>query len=195
MVAEVRSVRRNVTSRLAGAALTLGLAVFGAGAASPSSAADPDWQKWAKLVNTHPCQWLDAAAVSAIVGVPVTAARSESRSEAVCRWSDADGVQRLSAAVLSRATAEEVNAERQALLQQIAQYGTGRFEEVHAGLQVRAILRKDRMRVSVFSLRPTEAVYVALTAFPGSRRAPLPAAQQRKALDDLLQALLTRYFP
>lgn len=187
--------RRHVTSSRAGAALALALAVFGAGAVSPSSAAEPDWQKWANLVNTHPCQWLDAAAVSTIVGVPVTAARSESRGEAVCRWSDAGGVQRLSAAVLSRASAAEVDAERQAQQQQIAQYGSGRFEEVHAGPQVRAILRKDRMRVSVFSLRPEEAVYVALTAFPGSRQAPLPAAQQRKALDDLLQALLTRYFP
>jgi hypothetical protein len=174
-------------------ALAVGLGLSGAGAAAP--AVDAAWQKWSDLVNTHPCEWLDAAAVSTIVGTPVTAARSESRSEAVCRWSDAGGVLRLSAAVLSRSTADEVNVERQAQEQQIAQYGTGRFEAVHAGQEVHAILRKDRMRVSVFFHRRDEAAYVALTAYPGSRRAPLSVAQQRKSLDDLLKALLTRYFP
>lgn len=171
-------------------ALVVGIALPGAVAA-----ADVAWQKWSDLVNTHPCQWLDAAAVSAIVGTTVTATPSESRSEAVCRWSDADGVMRLSAAVLSRSTADEVNVERQAQEQQIAQYGTSRFEAVHVGQDVSAILRKDRMRVSLFFHRRDETAYVALTAFPGSRRAPLPVAQQRKSVDDLLKALLTRYFP
>jgi hypothetical protein len=174
-------------------ALALGVALACAGAAAP--VADAAWQKWSDLVNTHPCQWLDVAAVSAIVGTQVTAARSESRSEAVCRWSDAGGVLRLSAAVLSRSTADEVNLERQAQQQQIAQYGTSRFETVHVGQEVSAILRKDRMRVSLFFHRRDEAAFVALTAFPGSRRAPLPIAQQRKSLDDLLKALLTRFFP
>ena len=166
---------------LAAAALLVG---------SLAVAAGFDWDKWAAVANEAPCSWLDEAAAEKILGTAAVATPNVSRAASTCTWKAADGTLLLSASVSNFDKAANMVAERE---EQLRNIGSGRFERIRTSGLTTAVLRKDRLYVTMFPNSDSEAAVLRLQGHPVLRETKEVRGQRERRLRAFAAAVIEKY--
>jgi hypothetical protein len=121
--------------------------------------------RWETLVSQPPCDWLPQATVAAIVGVEAKPHARTTAADVSCIWRTARGNPLLTASVVKWSSPAAMVLERDALLQQIAQYGGDRFTQLPApGGLATVVMRKDRGRITIFPTGSTADRGISINA-------------------------------
>lgn len=153
-----------------------------------------DWNKWAEAANESPCKWLSADQMAELLGGTYPASETNTRTASSCQWKTAEGNPILSMSINSAENAGLVKDERESQLAQIRDYGTGRFEPLNAPNQVvTAIIRKDRLIVSLFPNSDTEAATLVLQGHPILKEGPELKKARKERLLNVTQAVIERF--
>lgn len=160
-----------------------------------SHAADGfNWDKWANALNEDPCQWLPAEQLTELLGGQTSKQSANTAAESRCQWTSADNKPLLSIAIKSLKSAAEVNHEKQSQLQQIKDYGAGRFSIIGDMTGVTtAVLRKDRLWLSIFANSEKESAYIVLSGHPVMGETPEQKKVRRERLIAVANAIATRF--
>jgi hypothetical protein len=136
------------------AALVTGLVLAAMVAAAPPILAQSRAgavARWDALTRQSPCDWLPAEVITAILGPDLKAQLRTTQADTGCSWRTARGNPVLTATVAKWNSAANMVAERDLLLQQIAQYGGAAFTRLPApGGVATIVMRRDRGRVTAF---------------------------------------------
>jgi hypothetical protein len=149
-----------------------------------------DWNKWSAIANEHPCTWLDAAAIEKIVGQGAVASRSDSASASRCTWKAPDGALLLSASVSTVDSAANMVGEREGQLRDIA---TGRFERLATSGVTTAVLRKDRLYVTVFPNSDAETAVLRIQGHPVLREDQQEREKRNQRLRAFTAAVIEKH--
>ncbi|MBK8971299.1 MAG: hypothetical protein IPM37_08035 [Hahellaceae bacterium] len=153
-----------------------------------------DWNKWAEAANESPCKWLPAEQMASLLGGTYPVTETNSRTGSSCQWKTAEGNPVLSMSINSSENAGLVKGEREAQLTQIQDYGTGRFEPIEAPAGVvTAIIRKDRLIVSLFPNSDAETATLVLQGHPILREGPDLKKVRKERLLSVTQAVIERF--
>jgi hypothetical protein len=126
-----------------------------------------NWHHWAQALNDSPCNWFNTEQWQQLLGADYQAQASTSKDATRCQFSNSAQPPLLTISIRSLANAAAVNAERDGMLQQINQYGSGRFEQLPTSQQaVTAILRKDKLQLFIFANNNNETAYILLSGHP-----------------------------
>lgn len=167
--------------------LTLALGAF------PAAAAGFDWDTWAKVVNENPCQWLDAATVTELLGTSSPGKATTQRNETRCQWTDAAGRPVFTAAVLTWDSAANLTGERKAQVKE-AESGGKRFRFVGGkdGV-VTAVLRTDKVKLMLFPNSDQETAVIVLSGHPVLREGLDVLKQKNQRAERFAQALSAKF--
>lgn len=126
-----------------------------------------NWDNWAKALNDSPCNWFSAEQWQQLLGTDYQMQASTSKDATRCQFSNSAQTPLLSISIRSLQSNTAVNAERDGMLQQINQYGSGRFEQLPTTRQaVTAILRKDKQQLFIFANNNNETAFILLSGHP-----------------------------
>ncbi|MCU0760606.1 MAG: hypothetical protein MUF07_15605 [Steroidobacteraceae bacterium] len=107
--------------------------------------------RWDALTRQSPCDWLPPAVVASILGPDVKGQLRTTQADTGCSWRTARGNPMLTATLAKWNSAANMVAERDTLLQQIAQYGGAAFTRLPApGGAATIVMRRDRGRITAF---------------------------------------------
>ena len=159
-------------------------------AAAPSK--NFDWDKWAALANEDPCKWLDPETLDRIIGAEAVSTYTFSKTAISCAWRSADGEKLLfTASIYIWDSARNVAHEREGQLKDIS---TGFFEQLPTpGGVVTAVMRKDRLGVSIFANSDSETVMLFLNGHPMLREDAAEREQRNTRLRAFSSALIEQY--
>lgn len=153
-----------------------------------------NWDNWAKAVNTNPCQWFTQAELVELLGAGTQSKATESASSSSCLFTAADGTLLLTAAVRSMPSSSDVQHEFTAQKTQIEQYGAKRFEYVTTpNNAVTAIMRNDKLWLSIFANISDETAMLHLSGHPVMRQGPEQKAERKKRLLNFADAVFTKF--
>lgn len=153
-----------------------------------------DWNTWANAVNESPCQWLPKDKMTTLLGGDYATKADNSRSSTSCQWKTADGVPVITLSIHSLDNAKQVNDEREAQLAQIRDHANGRFQPIESPRGVTtAILRKDRLIVSLFANSDKEAAMIRLQGHPILKETPEQKKARRERLVNVTRALIEHF--
>ncbi|MEO3878088.1 hypothetical protein [Rheinheimera fenheensis] len=174
-------------------ALCLGLHTTLAQAEEPVSSGFI-WDKWAQALNDSPCDWFDKPTWQQLLTTEYNASKTTSREATSCKFVSSDQTLLMTASIRSLADATAVNAERDGMLSQISQYGSGRFEQIPSGNNaVTAILRKDKLQLFVFANDNNEAAFILLSGHPVRNETPEQKALRKARLIKVAQAVFAQF--
>lgn len=152
------------------------------------------WDKWANALNEDPCKWLPAEQIAELLEGQHSMHATNTASESRCQWTSADGKPLLSIAIKSLKSAADVNNEKNSQLQQIKDYGTSRFDMVGKTTGVTtAVLRKDRLWLSIFANSEKESAYIVLSGHPIMGETPEQKKLRRERLVKVAKAIDSRF--
>jgi len=153
-----------------------------------------NWDNWAKAVNTNPCRWFTETELVELLGSGVQSKATESASSSSCQFTAADGTLLLTAAVRSMPSANGVQHEFTAQKTQIEQYGAKRFEYLAtANNAVTAIMRNDRLWLSIFANSAGETVMLHFSGHPVMRQSPEQKAERKARLLKFTEAVFAKF--
>ena len=149
-----------------------------------------NWDNWAKALNESPCNWFNTEQWQQLLQTDYQAQASTSRDATSCKFSDSAQTPLLTISIRTMANATAVNAERDGMLQQISQYGSGRFEQLATTQQaVTAIVRKDRQQLFIFANSNNETAFILLSGHPvrtdTAEQKAVRKARLRQAAEDI----------
>lgn len=163
----------------------------------PILAAQPagfNWDNWARALNESPCNWFSDGQWQQMLGTDRHATASTSNSTTSCKFSNSAKTPLLTISIRSQANATAVNAERDAMLQQISQYGSARFEQLPTSQQaVSAILRKDKLQLFIFANNNNETAFILLSGHPVRTESPQQKAQRKTRLLHVAEAIFSQF--
>jgi len=141
-------------------------------------------EAWSSLVGRSPCVWMGRSSMVPIVGAQVTAQPRTTQAETACAWRTGNGNPVLTVAVVAWASATALVLERDAMLQQIAQYGGDRFERLPSpGGVATLVIRNDRGRITVFPTGSGQTQAITINPhFVLKETAEQKAARRERAL-------------
>ena len=165
---------------------------------APLQAEEPvsgfNWDNWAQALNDSPCNWFNTDQWQQLLLSEFQANKSTSREATSCKLVASDQTLLLTASIRSLPDAAAVNAERDGMLSQIRQYGSGRFEQIPTANQaVTAILRKDRLQLFVFANDNTEAAFILLSGHPIRNETTEQKAQRKRRLINVAEAIFSQF--
>lgn len=153
-----------------------------------------DWNKWANAANESPCNWLPKDKMSTLLGGEYAAKADNSRTSTSCQWRTAEGVPVITMSINNLDNAKQVNDERESQLAQIRDHANGRFESIASPRGVTtAILRKDRLIVSLFANSDKEAAMIRLQGHPILKETPDQKKARRERLVNVTRALIEHF--
>lgn len=153
-----------------------------------------NWDKWAQALNDSPCNWFDNAKWQQLLVNEFQASKSTSREATSCKLVANDQTLLLTASIRSLPDAKAVNAERDGMLSQIRQYGSGRFEQIPTTNQaVVAILRKDRLQLFVFANDNNETAFILLSGHPVRNETAEQKIQRKRRLINVAEAVFSQF--
>ncbi|MBU1311632.1 MAG: hypothetical protein KKE30_19085 [Gammaproteobacteria bacterium] len=153
-----------------------------------------NWDNWAKAVNTNPCRWFVDSELAELLGSGVQSKATESASSSSCQFTAADGTLLLTAAVRSMPSSNELQHEFTAQKNQIEQYGAKRFEYVTtANNAVTAIMRNDKLWLSIFANSSSETVMLHFNGHPVMRQSPEQKTERKTRLLKFADAVFAKF--
>ena len=153
-----------------------------------------NWNNWANAVNTNPCRWFTETELVELLGSGVQSKATESASSSSCQFTAADGTLLLTAAVRSMPSSSDVQHEFTAQKTQIEQYGAKRFAYVAtANNAVTAIMRNDRLWLSIFANSADETVMLHFSGHPVMRQSPEQKAERKARLLKFTEAVFAKF--
>lgn len=153
-----------------------------------------NWHNWAQALNESPCNWFNAEQWQQLLGSDYQTQAHTSNSATSCKFNNSAQTPLLTISIRSLTNPTAVNAERDAMLQQISQYGSGRFEQLPTTQQaVRAILRKDKLQLFIFANNDNETAYILLSGHPVRTENAELKAQRKTRLLQLADAVFNRF--
>lgn len=153
-----------------------------------------NWDNWAQALNESPCNWFNDQQWQQLIGADHHAKASTSAAATSCKFSNSAQTPLLTISIRSLPNAAAVNAERDAMLQQINQYGSGRFEQLPTNQQaVTAVLRKDKQQLFIFANNNNESAFILLNGHPVRTDSPEQKAQRKARLLQLAEAIFNRF--
>ncbi len=166
--------------------------------AKPAWAEEPvtgfNWDNWAQALNASPCNWFDDAKWRQLLASEFQASKSNSREATSCKLVTHDQALLLTASIRSLPNASAVNAERDGMLAQIRQYGSGRFEQIATPAQaVSAILRKDKLQLFIFANNDNETAFILLHGYPVRGDSNEQKAQRKARLLQVADAVVSKF--
>lgn len=153
-----------------------------------------NWDKWAQALNEPPCNWFNEEQWQQLLGTDRHAEASTSITATSCKFKNSAQTPVVTISIRSLQNAAAVIAERDGMLQQISQYGSGRFEQLQTTQQaVTAILRKDKQQLFIFANNDNETAFILLSGHPVRTENPEQKAQRKTRLLQLAEAIFNRF--
>ncbi len=166
--------------------------------ARPAWAEEPvagfNWDNWAQALNESPCNWFSTDQWQPLLSQPHQMTSSTSRDVTSCKFTDSSQSPLLTISIRSLPSAGAVNAERDGMLAQIRQYGSGRFEQIATPEQaVSAILRKDKLQLFVFANNDNETAFILLSGHPVRGDSEEQKALRKARLISVAEAVFNQF--
>jgi hypothetical protein len=166
--------------------------------AKPAWAEEPvagfNWDNWAQALNESPCNWFSAEQWQPLLSQQYQMSSSNSRDATSCKFTDSSQKPLLTISIRSLPSASAVNAERDGMLAQIRQYGSGRFEQITTPEQaVSVILRKDKLQLFVFANNNNETAFILLSGHPVRGDSDEQKALRKARLLQVAEAVVSKF--
>ena len=153
-----------------------------------------NWDNWAQALNDSPCNWFSAEQWQQLLETDYQAQASNSKDATRCKFTNSAQAPLLTISIRSMANAAAVNAERDGMLAQINQYGSGRFEQLATTQQaVTAILRKDKLQLFIFANNDNETAFILLSGHPVRTEDSGQKTQRKARLLKVAEAVFNQF--
>lgn len=161
---------------------------------APAMAQDKAATAWAELIRLSPCDWLPAQVAATIVGPDVKPQARTTKADVSCAWRTARGQPVLTASRVAWTSPAQLVAERDMLLQQIAQYGGNRFERLPSpGGLATIVIRNDRGRVTVFPTGSGSATAITINPHLVLKEGDAEKDARRQRAREFTEALVKQH--
>lgn len=150
--------------------------------------------RWNALTEQSPCDWLPAAVVASIAGPDAKGQPRTTRADTGCSWRTPRGNPVLTATVAKWTSPANMVAERDTLLQQIAQYGGAGFRRLPApGGVATIVMRIDRGRVTLFPNGNRAVTVISINPHVGLKESDAEKEVRRKRAVAFTEALVKQH--